>query len=96
MTHTHTLGKSDHILIEFETNKGRDEERKEARRNGRYNYGKAYFEGLRKYFIEEDWSNFDAAISTQEKWEEFLWIYKEGFERHVPKVVMEKKNETVV
>jgi len=85
------LGKSDHILIEFETNEGRDEERKEAHRNGRYNYGKADFEGLRKYFMEEDWSSFDEAICTQEKWDEFLRIYKEGVERHVPKVVMKGK-----
>jgi len=52
---------------------------------------------LRKYFIEVDWSSFNTAISTQEKWEEFLRIYKEGVERHVPKVVMKEiKKERVV
>ena len=35
------------------------------------------------------------AKSTHGKLEEFLWIYKEGIERHVPKVVMKemKKKE---
>ena len=43
-THTHTHTHNDSIK----------EERKEEHKNGRYNYGKLYFVGLRKLFTETD------------------------------------------
>lgn len=45
--------------------------------------------------MERDWRDFKMAKSALKKWEAFLWIYKEGAERHVPNVVVKelKKNE---
>ena len=37
------LGKSDHVLIEFEKKYRIKEGRREEHKNGRYNYGKANF-----------------------------------------------------
>ena len=61
------LRKSDHVLIEFEVNDSVKEGRREEHKNGRYNYGKADFPGLRKLFDETDWSSFHATRSTQKK-----------------------------
>ena len=46
------LGKNDHVLIEFKINDSIKDGRREERKNGRYNYGKADFVGLRKFFAE--------------------------------------------
>ena len=55
------------VLIEFEVNYSIKEERREAHKNGRYNYGEADFEGLRKIFAETNWSSLHATRSTKKK-----------------------------
>ena len=49
--------------------------------NGRYNYGKADFVGLRKLLVETDWNSFHTTRITQKKWDEFIRIYMEGIDR---------------
>ena len=62
------LGKSDHVLIEFKVNDSIKEGRREEHKNGRYNYGKADFAGLRTFFAETDWNSYHATRSIQKKW----------------------------
>ena len=89
------LGKSDHVLIEFEVIDRIKEGRREEHKNGRYNYGKADFVGWRKFYAETDWSSFHAIRSTQKKWDEFILIYTKSIDRNVLKIVIreKKKNE---
>ena len=48
-------------------------------------------------FSQKDWSSFHATRSTQKKWDEFIWIYTEGIDRYVPKMVIrEKKRKNVL
>ena len=49
-----SLGKSDHVLIEFKVNYSIKDGRGEEHKNGRYNYGKADFEKLRTFSAETD------------------------------------------
>ena len=78
------LGKTDHVLIEFEVNYCIEEWRREEHKNGRYNYGKVDSEEL-NFFAQTDWSSFHATGSTQKKWEEFIRIHMEGgIDRYVP------------
>ena len=58
-------GKSDHVFIEFEVNDSIKEGRREEHKNGRYNYGKADFERLRKFFTKIEWSSFHATRSKR-------------------------------
>ncbi|MCX7564718.1 hypothetical protein OS176_14495, partial [Xanthomonadaceae bacterium XH05] len=44
------IGKSDHVVIEFQMIIGNVVPRDEFYRQGRYNFGKADFVGLRKFF----------------------------------------------
>ena len=60
-----TLGKSNHVLIDFDVNDSMKEARREEHKNGRYNYGKADCVGLRKFFAETDLSSFHATPNAQ-------------------------------
>lgn len=80
------LGKSDHLLIEFSIGSDPIENRNEIYKNGRYEYRKVDFIGLREYFGEAKWKQLFRASSMQEKWDIFMEIYNEGVSRYVPKI----------
>ena len=61
ITYQCTLGKSDHILMEFKLSDGIIEARRASYRNGRCNYGKAGVDKLRKHFDEIDWEHLYTA-----------------------------------
>ena len=78
------LGKSDHILIEI--NKGKDSCLLDQNyKMDRYKYSRANFDGIKQYFENANWENFDNARNTQEKWDEFIKIYDEAVRTYVPK-----------
>ena len=85
------LSKSDHILIEMEIGEPRDEIRNEEHRVGRYNVGKSDFNGLRRFFEGEKWSNFEKADNIQTKWQEFIKMYEMGVEKYVPRIKENKR-----
>ena len=47
-----SIGKSDHVFIKFEVDDSIKEGRREEHKNGGYNYGKADFVGMRKFFTD--------------------------------------------
>lgn len=78
------LGKSHHVLMEISLGKDSeiiDEEYKMER----YRYSKAKFEDMRKYFEGANWSYFEDKKGIQGKWDEFVKVYNEAVEKHVPK-----------
>ncbi len=76
------LAKSDHTTIEFNINEEIENQRNEEHHAGRLNYCKADFDNM-KFFQEERWDRFHKATGVQEKWDEFLKIYK-GEKKFVP------------
>ena len=80
------LGKSDHVVIKFEIREGIKTVMNENHKVGRYNYGKANYAELRRYFENADWSRFEEAKGVEEKWNLFLGIYNEGVVKYVPTV----------
>lgn len=87
------LGKSDHVLIEFDLNEGNSEEKDESYRKGRFNYGKTDFVGLRKFFEEVNWNELKEEKNTQDKWRIFLKYFSAGVEKYVPKITMKEKKK---
>ena len=79
------LSKSDHATIVFTVNEERKIMRSEEHRERRLNYSKTDFNGLRNFFQEKNWDAFYNASNVQEKWSEFLNIYREGENNFVPK-----------
>ena len=59
--------------------------REDEYKNGRLNYAKANFEGLREFFGRIDWRAIMNGKTTQEKYEIFLRNYHEGVKKYVPK-----------
>ncbi|XP_050714228.1 uncharacterized protein LOC126997279 [Eriocheir sinensis] len=80
------IAKSDHAIVEFEVKEKRRIDQKEDHKIGRRNYCKADFVSMRTFFENANWSGLYKARSTQDKWEEFLKLYKEAENRYVPKV----------
>ncbi len=54
------LGKSDHMMIQFEIKKEGGEVRNENHKIGTYNFVKANHVELGRYFENADWSRFEA------------------------------------
>ena len=69
------MGKSDHVLIEINVLEGIREERQETYRNGRHNYGKTDWVGLR-VFSRGPLEQMRRACSVKDKWNIFMRYYK--------------------
>ena len=80
------IGKSDHVMIEFQVSEGSAAPRDEAHRKDRFNFGKTNFTGLRRYFNEADWRSFNESSEIEIKWQIFLSIYNTGLDKYVPKL----------
>ena len=78
------LGKSDHVLINFEE-RNENEIINEKYKVKRFKYGRADFKKLKDFFVEVDWKDFEQATDVQEKWNEFLKIYNIAVEKFVPR-----------
>ena len=63
-------------------------------KNGRLNYARGNFEGLRKFFESIDWRGIMSGKTAQEKYKIFLWKHNEGVERYVPKYKLKKSKHT--
>lgn len=85
------IGKSDHVLVEFEVSTGEVEERRDEHKAGRRNYGKTNFSELKKYFERADWRElYDMDGGVETKWKVLVDIYNEGVEKFVPKTYRRK------
>ena len=80
------IGKSDHVVIQFEMGEEVLEIRSESHKTGRYNYGRANYEELRRYFGSIDWTEFEKARGVEEKWKLLLEIYNKGVAKYLPRV----------
>ena len=70
------LGKSDHVVVKV--NFGMELQRlNEDYKQGRFRYNRANYEQMRRYFEEVDWSGFEGVMGVEEKWDEFLRMYKD-------------------
>merc|ERR1712035_260600 len=78
------LGKSEHVVVKVKC--GMELQRvNEDYKQDRFRYSRAKYDQMRRYFEEVDWSGFEREIGVEEKWDEFLKIYKEAVERYVPR-----------
>lgn len=78
------LAKSDHAVLEFKVIDEEKSRRNEEYKVGRWNYAKTDFGNLKKFFQETNWMKFKSAKGANEKWKEFIKIYKEGEKKFVP------------
>ena len=86
MGHHPPLGKSDHMVLEWDlVVEGIEEEEVEQHREVRYNFSKANFADLRCFFGRFDWSIMHRLKSVDEKYKKFMEIYLEGVDTCVPK-----------
>ncbi len=76
------LGKSDYVLMEFKL-KNENVINDENYKVERFEYSKADFEKLRKYFVAMDWKNSEEAEDVWKKWERFIRIYNSAMEKFV-------------
>lgn len=60
--------------------------REEGYKIGRLNYKKADFEGMKQYFANTDWKEFDIASTVDKKWDFFLKIHDSCIKRYVPRM----------
>ena len=79
------LAKNDYATIEFIVEEETETMRNEEHHAMRLDFSKTDFDRMRRFFQEENWDLFFRATSVQEKWDEFLKIYREGEKRFVPK-----------
>ena len=50
---------------------------------GRYDYSKANFRNLDRYFEHAEWTEFEVAVNLEGKRRKLLMIYNEGVRKHV-------------
>ena len=78
------IGKSDHVVIEMELRGWEQVKRREGYREGRLNYSRTNFGGLRKFFEEVEWKSTMEGKTVQKKYDIFLERYREGVQKYVP------------
>ena len=79
------LGKSDHVVMEFNLTWGERQRRDENHRKDWLNYSKANYGKLRQYFEKVDWRELYETEDIEKKWTMFMNIYNEGIQRWVPR-----------
>ena len=78
INYSYPLGKSNHMVPNFEVEKGMTPEYDEWYRLKRYNYSKTNFNGLRTFLENVDWSGMYEVATIQEKYEMLINVYEEG------------------
>ena len=85
------LGKSDHVVMEFEVEGKKT--RQESHRKGRFNFRKADFGLLRKFFAETDWNGLENLPNIQDKYTFLMDVYNLGINSYVPKIGGKKRGK---
>ena len=87
------IGKSDHVLIEYTLNESVRRQKNEEYKRDWFNFTRANFEQLRKFYEEAQWDSFFESESVEEKWTIFLKTYNEGIEKWVPKMKVAQRSK---
>ena len=93
MIYKSPIGKSDHVLIEYILREGGKGKKNEDYKKEWYNFNRANFEQLKKYFEEAQWNGFFETDDIEEKWAFLLRTYNEGVEKWVPKMKMDRNSK---